>query len=392
MNKKAFLAAIISSELLFLLVGGMLWPGGVGYCLDNRVYATANGVTTLARPTESNNSSVAQTADSWSQKAPMLFGTGFGYGSATVVNGRIYVVGGSDSGIVNTPDDYERLEVYDSNLDSWIEKAPLPVPLNQNFHALVAYQNKIYDLLTNEVYDITNDSWSAIAPNPQGRAGIHPVVVGGKIYAVGGVNTVVDFFLTRNNNFVYDPTNNSWSEMAPVPTSVASYVSAVVDGKIYIVGGRHADNWYRISSPDNYSSTNIVQVFDPETNSWSQGTPLPYYITDIDGCATVGVYAEKRIYVFGGGATQIYDPYNGIWINGSTMPSARRYFSVVNVKDKLYVLGGAYDNNTYSLANEEYTPKDYLVISEFSPLMLTLFLTIVTFAVVLTYFKKRKRS
>jgi hypothetical protein len=46
------------------------------------------------------------------------------------------------------------------------------------------------------------------------------------------------------------------------------------------------------------------------------------------------------MYVFSGGANQVYDPKADTWTTGSTMPTPRGDFAVAVVDDLIYVIGG----------------------------------------------------
>ena len=58
----------------------------------------------------------------------------------------------------------------------------------------------------------------------------------------------------------------------------------VVNGKFYVAGGRMAD-----------TSTNALEVYDPQTNSWSTRAPMP---TARSGIAAAVV--NNELWVFGG--------------------------------------------------------------------------------------------
>src|SRR5699024_11915729 len=80
-----------------------------------------------------------------------------------------------------------------------------------------------------------------------------------KIYVIGGstshyVNTVE----------VYDSVSDSWETKATMPTRRYGHTSAVVDGKIYCIGGYSGGY-----------STNKVEVYDPVTDTWETKTSMP---------------------------------------------------------------------------------------------------------------------
>ena len=291
--------------------------------------------------------------NTWSTKAPIPQETG---GRAAVVNGKIYVMGGSYN--------YE----YDPETDNWVAKTP--VPTARQYFGIAVYQNKIYTIggglwdsdigwITSniiEVYDPVTDSWENKTAMPTSRMSLSASEVDGKIYLIAGktggpLSTVA-------LNEVYDVANDSWTTKKPILYSVGGYTSAVVDGKIYVMGGQ--DEFYE------GFNVNFTQIYDPVTDSWSLGASLPEIVLDAAAGATTGTLAPKRIYVIGGqnmGAfnfTQVYDPENNSWTFGAQMPTARGWLAVAVVNDLLYAIGGSPRLMSPSLTtNEQYTPFGY---------------------------------
>jgi hypothetical protein len=157
-----------------------------------------------------------------------------------------------------------------------------------------------------------------------------------------------------------------------LPKAVDWYASAVVDNKIYVIGG---------------SGVNLTQIYDPKTNTWNYGTPIPSDLYGSSGAATTGIMAPKRIYVLGGGTmlpssqNYIYDPEKNEWSEGADMPTYRQCLGVAVVDDILYAIGGGSTwAHWYFGANERYTPVGY--IPEFPswvilPLLITATLLII---------------
>jgi N-acetylneuraminic acid mutarotase len=323
------------------------------------VFLTASSIM-VAKPAFS---SVDAAQDTWAVKAPMRQARA-GLGVA-VVNGKIYAIGGFvENGVVTGTN-----EEYNPATNTWTYKKPMPT--SRSYFATAVYQNKIYCISegVNEVYNTATDTWETKTPMPTARTGLQANVVNGKIYLIGGYvsayYTTYNFsssFLTLNE--VYDPANDSWTTKALMPTAASNYASAVVDNKIYIIGGLLKSEEYTLN-----------QIYDPATDTWSIGAPSPSITAYGAVGATTGVNAPKRIYLLGQDFTfpeppyinRVYDPTADTWTIGVPVPTERRGFGVAVVNDLLYVIGGfteTFDmfwNSDVTLyaTNEQYTPFGY---------------------------------
>lgn len=77
----------------------------------------------------------------------------------------------------------------------------------------------------------------------------------------------------------------SWFLLKPMPHPQNEAATAVLDGKIYVIGGFEKDG----------DPTTRVQVYDPSTDTWSEGPSLKETIHHA-GAAVAG----GRIYLVGG--------------------------------------------------------------------------------------------
>jgi hypothetical protein len=308
----------------------------------------------------------ASAENTWVQKAPMQQARG-NLGVA-VVAGKIYAIGGSDATALPQSDHLVGAnEEYDPLTDTWVSKAPMPTAMC-NFAAAV-YGNKIYCFESGltQVYDSVTDTWENKTAMPTNRGGFQANVLGEKIYLVGG-HVAIDAYPWENGtnvNEVYDPQTDMWSLGAPLPMAVEGYASAVFDGKLYVFGGGKA---YL-----NLTLGNITQIYDPEADSWSYGSPSPFIATYAHAGATMGVNAPPRIYLFNTEiqvpSDQVYDPVSNTWSVGVAEPTQRSDFGLAVVDDLFYAIGGVnwlqdtFVSNTITLTplalNEVFTPFGY---------------------------------
>jgi len=131
--------------------------------------------------------------DNWKRKAGMP--TRRGGLSTSVVEGKIYAIGGGTS-IQDANPVSSAVEVYDPLTDTWSQKTPMPTA--RDYLGTSVVNGKIYAvggfggpnlafLPTAEVYDVSTDTWKALTDMPTAKTTTMSAV-GGQIYAIGGGN------------------------------------------------------------------------------------------------------------------------------------------------------------------------------------------------------------
>ena len=270
--------------------------------------------------------------------------------AAVELDGKIYAMGGEDIAAGGAQKD--TVEVYDIEKNEWIVGAVAPMPLPLDHTAAVTYEGKIYvvggflekKIPTNKlfIYDPGKNEWKQgkSLPSPIGAA-LNAQVIDGILYIVGGLNAT---HIPVNTNYAYDPKTNNWTSKAPMPTARHHLQTAVVDGKLYAMGGRILGNGVQ-SGIEAFSNFDRVEMYDPQTDSW---TTLQHMLTKRSGfTATTG--SDGYIYVFGGqgaeGGTDLdsverYDPKTDSWTYDKSMPTRRFGLDSVSFDDKIFVLGG----------------------------------------------------
>lgn len=108
--------------------------------------------------------------------------------------------------------------------------------------------------------------WTTKAPMLYPVVEYASAVVGNKIYIMGGQNEFkVNDTMTMSTNQIYDTETDTWSLGASLPTAVwmpaaGSTAGVLTPERIYLVGG-HLDK--------SEGSTNKVQIYNPADNNWS---------------------------------------------------------------------------------------------------------------------------
>ena len=197
---------------------------------------------------------------------------------------------------------------------------------------------------------------------PTPRADLSACVVDGKIYLIGGkeYSNISPNYAETDINEVYDPTTNSWTTEAAMSSAVYGYAAAVVDNQIHIFGGLKSSV---VVGKNIFVDDN--QVFDPQTDKWNLGANLTSVSSYGAAAATTGFTAPVRAYFIGGysavafsDAVQVYDPLNDSWSAGEAMPTARAYLGLAIADDIIYAIGG-FDGQNYLATVEKYTPVGY---------------------------------
>lgn len=311
--------------------------------------------------------SVKADEDSWVPKAPMPQG-GEVYGAAGV-NGEVYAFGAH----FYNGTTYYTSGKYDPSTNSWSAIAPMPTPRIE--FATAVCEGKIYaiggkrsrseaSLDAVEVYDPATNNWASAAPMPTARDLMHASVVNGKIYVISGHLSFREPHITvfSDANEVYDPQANTWATAANIPNHVADYASAALDNKIYIIGGSTVE-----PPPIGWRAVNTTQIYDPATDKWTLGAPIPKTVMDALAFATSGSKAPKRIYIFAGwdeighrDLNQVYDPATDEWSAGAKQ-SFYNYDEVAaaTLNDVMYVVGGTFSEQPFIGVNYQYTPIAY---------------------------------
>jgi N-acetylneuraminic acid mutarotase len=298
-------------------------------------------------------SMLAQEAGDWKLLPP----TPTARTEVAVVNhqDKIYLIGGFTPNGIS-----EQVEVYDPKTKAWAKAAPLPA--SRHHTTAVSTNGKIYviggfssgmwtPVNTVYAYDAGENKWTEQAPMPTERGALVTGVIDGKIYAVGGA--LKKFFRLRNTNAneVYDPKNDTWKKLTPIPTPRDHLTVSVANGLLFAIGGRVNVNYNQ--------NLNANEAYDPKSNQWKTRAPLPTARSGITSQTING-----KIYVFGGESgkgtfneNEAYDPKTNQWTTQPPMPKSCHGLGSAVVNGAIHLLnGGPYPGGGGSKYHQVFTP------------------------------------
>jgi RNA polymerase sigma factor (sigma-70 family) len=174
-------------------------------------------------------------------------------------------------------------------------------------------------------------TWTQKADMPTARYIAGSAVVDGKIYVIGGRPTPEVARTAAVEE--YDPATDTWRRCADMPTARQGVAVAAVDGIIYAIG-----------AADVGPVESIVEAYDPATDTWTKKADMPTR----RGHAAIAV-VDGIIYVIGGqsGALPVihsdveaYDPATDMWTRKADMPTARFKLAACVIDGQIYAFGG----------------------------------------------------
>jgi parallel beta-helix repeat protein len=274
--------------------------------------------------------------------------------AAVSVGEKIYAIGG----FVYEGGQYyptALIEVYDTVTDTWNSGKPLPIA--SGLIGAVAIENKIYTLLGETgrffCYDVASDEWSELCsfPADANTASFGMAAIGNKIYVVRGSGS---YPAGTYWTYCYDVLTDTWIEKSPLPYHRTVESLAVLNNKLYAIGGSDPSLGARIE-------VDRIDVYDPFTDTW-QLDAIPRMSVPRTHLEPETPVVNGKIYVIGGwdGYSELniveeYDPVKNAWNTLTPMPTARYALATAIVNGKIYCIGG--DSGGYGghpkTANEE---------------------------------------
>lgn len=200
-------------------------------------------------------------------------------------------------------------------------------------------------------------AWVEHADGPRPRVEVASAVLAGKIYVIGGFTT--DGASSRAVD-VYDPATDAWTAAPDYPYPLHhSFAVGVEEGQgpagVYVFGG-----WGGAPTPDPVPPLPLPSALAfrlaPDGSSWTPIARMPA----ARGAHTGGVI-DGKVYVVGGVSerlelateTWVYDPAADAWSAAPAMPTPRDHVTSAVLDGRLHVLAGQRLSHADNLAAHE---------------------------------------
>jgi N-acetylneuraminic acid mutarotase len=269
----------------------------------------------------------------WTRLEDRPLGTSEGHGA--VAGGKLYTFGGFDWSAPSCCTPWRYAFVYDLASDTWSRLADMPEGVT---HAGVATDGsdiywaggfvedpsrtfQVFGTVHAWRYRVAANTYEALPDLPDRRGAGTLTYLDGKLHFIGGLS--FGQASDTNQHWVLDLAAGAtaWTSAAPLPTPRNHLGSAVLGGKIYVIGGQHGHDEGLVTVPD-------VEIYDPRTDTWTRGTNMPRARSHITG----GTFPfRERIVVVAGeiangrSITDVsaYDPITNAWSELTPLPAQR---------------------------------------------------------------------
>lgn len=270
----------------------------------------------------------------WTDLSPMP--VGFCETNVEVIHDTIYIAGGWNNDFITL----NTTVAYDPEGDNYFSKENTPKATGSN--ASCVKNDTLYILGGKEYgnstdvkkawfYDPVGDDWGSL-PEMNYHHGVDGTasVIDDKIYVIGG-GTGLTLPMDPVQAEVFD--GKMWEAIEDMPIPVLHHISVVHDNKILVFGGDRGAYSHVIGYP-----TNLIQEYDPATNTWRRMQGMPF-----NRSAMTGEKVGNYLYLMGGYSSNDRVPSNTVsevW--RFNLDSLKAFSSVTGVsldKDSLELHG-----------------------------------------------------
>ncbi len=273
--------------------------------------------------------------------------------AVTLRDGRVLVVGMQTSGVPGSLQVRSNAEVYDPATNAWRPTAPLAGPVNYDPVAVLLLRGRVLVVggdwrPTSEtpagvvqLYDPTTDSWTL---GPQfsrpHHLGAAVTLRDGRVLAAS-----CECFIEAGLDLTPTPSPTLTPSDTPSPTTTASPTSTFTRTPTKT----RIPTRTRTPTPSPTVTKTYTPTPSPTVTPTPTSTPLPWgfwsdtapLVSPAAEGHTASRLADGRVLLVSGASTQFYDPATNRWSPGPPLPQARKGHLAVPLPDgRLALLGG----------------------------------------------------
>jgi hypothetical protein len=254
--------------------------------------------------------------------------------------------------------------VFDPVADAWVALAPLPaynasghggvshagiatdasnIYLAGGYSANTAGNGQIFGSVEVYRYNVAANTYTRLPDLPQARAAGGLAYVDGQLHYFGGTNQARNVETPEHWALKLADLAAGWVARAPLPNPRNHLGSAVIDGRLYVVGGQHGQDAPATSQAE-------LDVYDPTTNTWALRAPMPTALSHIAATTVNGqliVLGGETAYNVNTAITSSYNPATNVWTSLSPLPAARFAGIAGAIAGTIYFAGGSAKKDTY---------------------------------------------
>ena len=286
--------------------------------------------------------------------------------TAVLLGGNVYVGGGFDGRGMNDFQDSYRLDVYNLTTNQW-SSSPIITPYC--WFAMTVLDDKLLvtaggatksDEVVKNVLVLNAGQWKDYSEIPTARSCATAVGYHSMLIVVGGRMTVEGITIPVTITELLDTTNGCWHRCKYLPSPHQQMKAAIMNGKLYLLGGYTSNNSDIKLSPHVFLAS--LDTLSTHQLNWQSAPSTPW-------CASASVVLYNKFLLTVGGRkssgytgqiSEVYalNPSTGHWRHLTNIPAARSFPGAVIINDKMMVIGGMTSNN------KEYSNRVWIGVFE----------------------------
>lgn len=181
-------------------------------------------------------------------------------------------------------------------------------------------------------FDPATNEWQELSPLPEPRSSHDAVVVGDKLYVVGGWRLGTEGTKWHETALVADLSKDkpTWEALPQPPFQRRALSLGHLHGKLYAIGGMQEEG----------GPTTRVDAFDPASGEWSEVKPMQG--EGMEGFGSSAFTVGDRLFVSTyGGNLQCLSQDGGEWNIAKKLEEDRFFHRMLPFGDRLILVGGA---------------------------------------------------